>query len=555
MLCSIGMHNKSNSLVSFCHFNIRSLCSSFDEFSDYIDTEQLDIVGLSETWLNRGVASQALGIEGYRLVRRDRDHRGGGVGLYVKNTYKFRVLDVAEHGDLLEQVWISLKIQGKSVCLGSIYRPPSENLNNCLRVLENTLISLLPSHDFVLFGSDFNIDCLSNQGGSLTLNTFLNKYGLHQIITQPTRITNSTSTLLDIIVTSSLDFVRDPEVVRMDDMSDHCLVKCSITCKRSPAVIKFKTCRDYSNFDYNLFVADMYSIGFDILYSMSNADEMVKFFTDTVNELFNRHAPYKTKRLTKPPAPWITPNIKFMMRLRNKAHSKYKKVNTAESWTEYKRLRNLVTMSVRNEKKAYLNHQFAIDPAGFWRTLKWLNITSVPDNIPAGVGTPNDFNDFFLNSIPPLNVQAQDNTYFNQYLNSTFNNVPNNFMFTEVDENKVEKIISDLRSNAMGADGLDRKNLTLLVPHLLSHITFIINYCISSCKFPSLWKMAHVLPVAKNTNPSECSHFRPISLLPVFSKILEKVIFEQLNNYALEKKLFLLRSLASEPNTVPPQPS
>ena len=194
---------------------------------------------------------------------------------------------------------------------------PRENFNNCLNILENTLISLLPSHDIVLFGGDFNIDCLSHQGGFLTLKTFLNKYGLNQIITQPTRITNNTSTLLDIIVTSSLDFVRNPEVIRMDDMSDHCLVKCSITCKKPPTVIKFKTCRDYSDFDYNLFIADMYSIDFDILYSMSDVDEMVTFFTERVNELFNRHAPYKTKRLTKPPAPWITPNIKFMMRLRN----------------------------------------------------------------------------------------------------------------------------------------------------------------------------------------------------------------------------------------------
>lgn len=54
-----------------------------------------------------------------------------------------------------------------------------------------------------------------------------------------------------------------------------------------------------------------------------------------------------------------------MMRLRDKALSKYKKSKTVAAWDEYKQLRNLVTMSVRNEKKAYLNHQFKIDHKGF----------------------------------------------------------------------------------------------------------------------------------------------------------------------------------------------
>ena len=528
------MHALSNSLLSFCHFNVRSLCSSFDEFSDYVVTEQLDIVGLSETWLNKGISTSALEIEGYKLIRKDRDQRGGGVGFYINNAYKFRVLDVSSFGDNIEQIWVSVKLGGKNVCVGSIYRPPNENIINCLGVLENTIISMLPNYDAVIFGSDFNVDCLSKQSGSLSLNNFLDKYGMHQIIMEPTRITNNSKTLLDIIVTSSLEYVRDPEVVRMDGVSDHCLVKCNIYCKRLQKTIKFRTCRDYSSFNYNAFLADMYGFNWDFLYTLGDVNEMVNFFTGAVNDLFDRHAPYKTSRITKSPAPWITPNIKYLMRLRNKAHSKYKKVKTAESWNEYKQLRNFVTMSVRNEKKAYLNHQFRVDPKGFWRTLKWLNINSVPDSNPGDVGTPNDFNRYFLNNIPPINNQHNDNIY--NYESSKFHNT-NTFRFLEVGSERVETIISELRSDAKGSDGLDRRNISLIVPHLIHHITFIINSCISAGKFPSQWKIANVLPIPKNNTPSELSHFRPISLLPVFSKILEKVVYEQLNNYFLQHQI------------------
>lgn len=149
MLCVKVMHALSNSLLSFCYFNVRSLCSSFDEFYDYVVTEQLDIVGLSETWLNKGISTSALEIEGYKLIRKDRNQRGGGVGFYINNAYKFRVLDVSSFGDNIEQIWVSVKLGGKNVCVGSIYRPPNENIINCLGVLENTIISMLPNYDAV----------------------------------------------------------------------------------------------------------------------------------------------------------------------------------------------------------------------------------------------------------------------------------------------------------------------------------------------------------------------------------------------------------------------
>lgn len=341
--------------ISFSHFNVRSLSSNFGEFCEAVDGEQLDVIGLSESWLSEGVASEALNIDGYGLVRVDRGYgRGGGVAFYVRDCYKFKVIKRSDGTGTskLEQVWISLKLHGKNICLGSLYRPPSENLVGCLTDLESSLIEMLPQFDCLIFGSDFNVDFNSNNCALRTLTSFLQKFSLHQIVNTPTRISERSSTLLDIIVTSSMDYVTSAEVLPWDNISDHCLVKTSIKLLKYSSPPIFKTYRDFSHFNYEIFVNDIIDVDWDIFYAIENLDNMVQFLSGTINNILDTHAPFKTCRITKPLAPWITPNIKYMMRLRSRALTKYKKLKTAVSWEDYKRLRNLVTSSIRSEKKS-----------------------------------------------------------------------------------------------------------------------------------------------------------------------------------------------------------
>ena len=101
--------------------------SNFDLFLDFLSDEQLDIIGLSETWLSAGNSSDSIGVPGYTLVRNDRERRGGGVAIYLKKSFKFNVLDIPLGDSGLEQIWIGLKVNGKKFCFGSIYRPPDKN--------------------------------------------------------------------------------------------------------------------------------------------------------------------------------------------------------------------------------------------------------------------------------------------------------------------------------------------------------------------------------------------------------------------------------------------
>lgn len=99
------------------------------------------------------------------------------------------------------------------------------------------------------------------------------------------------------------------------------------------------------------------------------------------------------------------------------------------------------------------------------------------------------------------------------------------------------RIINSIKTNARGVDGLSIFDIKLCIPHCIPHILHIINQVIIQKKFPSLWKQALVKPVAKNNNPTDLSDFRPISLLSVLSKILERHIHIQITEFLNNNKL------------------
>lgn len=528
-----------STLLNFSHFNVRSLCTGFDIFSELVAGSSRDVIGLSETWLNSALPDYGITIPGYKIVRKDREGRGGGVAFYLKNSFKFTIVDVGDQNSSLEQLWISLKIAGKKLCLGTLYRPPNSNFNLCIDHLENVLISLLPEYDYVLFGGDFNVDFLNVTSYNFSLlSNFLHKYGLNQIITEPTRLTETSQSLIDIIISSCPEIFTNVEVLEMDGISDHCIVSCNIKLVKPAQQTLYKTYRDFSKFEHDLFLHDLQGIYWDYIYELEEVDDMVNFLNSNILYLFDIHAPNKTARITKPPAPWLTENLRFMMKLRDKALTKYKKLKTKEARGEYRNLRNLVNMAVKSEKKAYLQHAFKADPKNFWRMLKYLNVCSNADNASSSAldSSPDELNNFFVNNVPQTNVVNED-FIDTTYVNRLWPGLSEQFNFATVTPEKVEKILFDIKSNAVGPDGISIKMVLYLIPYLSNHITFIINKCLLTGKFPKSWKNANVIPVPKNTNPSLLSHFRPISILPVMSKLLEKIVQSQLSDFLNKNKV------------------
>lgn len=88
----------------------------------------VDIMAINETWLRPNEEGRARSVPGYRLkhVPRSasvRGGRGGGVGSYIKTGIGARVLNHSEQLDV-EQKWLSVKINGRKILVGTAYRPP-----------------------------------------------------------------------------------------------------------------------------------------------------------------------------------------------------------------------------------------------------------------------------------------------------------------------------------------------------------------------------------------------------------------------------------------------
>ena len=113
------------------------------------------------------------------------------------------------------------------------------------------------------------------------------------------------------------------------------------------------------------------------------------------------------------------------------------------------------------------------------------------------------------------------------------------FWMSTVAADEVASILTSLDSNrATSCDGLSVRFIKACPLTMAGLLTRVINQSISLCTFPNSWKYAIITPVQKSKNSSALTNFRLISVLPVFSKILERVIHDQLVLYFLQYNLF-----------------
>ena len=93
-------------------------------------------------------------------------------------------------------------------------------------------------------------------------------------------------------------------------------------------------------------------------------------------------------------------------------------------------------------------------------------------------------------------------------------------------------LLSGLSSNkATGIDKTSSKIIKIAAPVIADLLTYIFNQVITQSSFPDEWKMARVTPIFKNGQRNLPENYRPISVVPVISKIMERILYDQLCNY------------------------
>ena len=177
-----------------------------------------------------------------------------------------------------------------------------------------------------------------------------------------------------------------------------------------------------------------------------------------------------------------------------------------------------------------------------WRTVKtwlgWSN-TGPPTQLfcegrivtrPAGIAS--SMNKFFIEKVKTLrqNIPMVDRDPLKQMKEAMKDNQCK-FKIRTVSEEEVLKLIRGLKSStATGLDYIDTNTVKLGAEQLTPYIAYIINLSIQTSTFPNIWKWHKVIPLLKSSSsdPLIPKSYRPVALLPIISKILEKAVFNQL---------------------------
>ena len=483
------------------YLNINNARNKIDDIVTILHNsgQHFHVFCFAESRLSSQVADPEMQVAGYNILRLDpTGPKTTGLLLYFASSMDcIRMHDLETHG--VESIWLKVSIKhSKPVLIGFLYRNPAE----CIEWQErfHSLMDdvIMMNREVILFG-DFNIDLLKPKQKWNQTYTML---GLEQLTDRPTRITNQTKTLIDHIYVTSKQYIA--EVCVPDyGTSDHypiCLTWYNKRCK-FPKIGQFR-----------------------------NPDEAVEFWTKTFLSAYDKHAPFRKKRVkhvTKPP--WITREIDEEIYYRDFLLKSGKR-------ELFKRQRNKVTSMKRKAKRQYFQKLVVSckDSRQVWKAINLLTRKHVSKSQQITNISPNTLNNHFSTIAEKiiLNDKSQENDlgHLKKYIDSI--DFKSSFMLGPMTTSDVSKSLWALKQSCTrDLDGLDRRILKLACPVIVETLTYLYNLCIDKNCFPSKFKQAKVVPIYKSGDTADPSNYRPISILSFLSKPLEKHIYKSLYAY------------------------
>ena len=163
-------------------------------------------------------------------------------------------------------------------------------------------------------------------------------------------------------------------------------------------------------------------------------------------------------------------------------------------------------------------------------TFKYNNCTTTDKDIIA-----NKFNDYFVNVGSTLAASiSKEGPNYKTYLPPSN---PNSIFLKATDTNEIKAIISKLKNSAPGHDEVVLKDIKPILETLLPPLTYVTNLSLTQGVFPDDLKKAKIIPLYKANDPMLFNNYRPISLLPLFSKVLERIMYNRMIKFINKNKL------------------
>ena len=441
---------------------------------------------------------------------------------------------------------IEVRLRKTKLLIFNIYRPDRINIDIFFDTLSDAIHFYEAKYDNITIIGDFNLEPTDPK----VLN-FLELNNMTNIIKSKTCFKSKQGSCIDLILTNTPKNIKNKGTVETGLSDFHHLIYSMLKTKfikLPPKIIKY---RDYRNFNEIYFLQELnYCIANNYI---GNYDEFENIFTN----ILNRHAPLKTKFLRANNKPYVSKELRKSIMKRSHLKTLAQNSDKPEDWVNYRRQRNLVVKLNRKAKKTYFSSSTTRKPKHFWDAVK----PQFSDKFSAAgeriqlleneaLHTSNEevadiFNLYFNRITDSLEIPSWESVKapLNSTVQSKFEDHPSikeiksnkssevAFEFNQVGEQDVFKAILSLNSSKSVSGNIPTRVLKIAAASCTPFLTSCFNECIASGTFPDKLKLADIIPSFKKGSLTDKVNYRPISLLPVVSKIFERLLTNQLTSF------------------------
>ena len=528
---------------------------------------EFSVIGLAETNIEPELKS-LYNISGYCSFYQSvtsNKHKGTGVALYVSENFNASVIeDISMCNADIEALFVKLTqpSSSKALTVGIIYRPPSGSEENFLNHFGNICKSL-PDSDVRILG-DYNLDFLKMKRNDSKASQFEDcflSHGLAPVISIPThRRYNCNPSCIDNILTSDIDLVIISGTIH-ESIGDHMPVFeiTNIHCQNDSATDKNVKYYDYSNSNLNEFVQKLQQ-DFTFHTVSENFVEFTDIFNNALDCTCKLERPKVTKR-TYETNPWITEGIINAVERKHELKKDWiqsidKKVQghlgdpaLRKAFTDYRKVLGHIINVAKDSFSCNKVAENKNDRRKTWKIINELRGKSKPKMKPSFIidnvkitnrrAICNEFNKYFVSIASKLNDTLGESqiseckfTSFEDFL------APSNSQSIFLEDCSPEEILSIISE----LDNNKASDIPIRVVKKSSHVISPIlskyfNLLMQKGYFPDVLKVGKITPIFKKGNPEDIGNYRPVSTLPIFGKIFEKIIYKRIFSFARSQNL------------------
>lgn len=522
--------------------NIQSLTANKTELEWLIQDWEPLVVCLSETRVTNDMLNNEMDIKGYiKSVVFSTSRHTGGVMIYVRDGCKHRMV---LQETICMNSWflgIELYIKGHKYNILNVYHSPSASDAVFLERLDEVLEEFSSESGLLVVVGDFNIDLSKDNFYSNKLKDIITKNGLYQKVDTFTRITKNSATMIDLLITNNKELKH--KVHHTPKIVDHSIIAVNMTSQEKPEAYR-KTYRNFATFSELSFQLEL--MDSDWTTSSSDTNLLAEQFVDSVKKILDKHAPIQTKEIGKNRADkkWWTTAIGEKIADRDMLYRRAIITNSEEDWSNFKKHRNAVLQLIRKQKHIY--YQEKIDnvknnSTEMWKTLKQLMKSndrgerrkSILFNsivIENDDDIADNFNTYFLKSIDQIVITPSEDQILDVLNNMDKSNCRME-KFMRLSFADLKKIVNNMKNKKSSVDGITTKILKLTFEAIGDRLLYLVNNILEKGRFPSTWKTSTIIPIEKKPNTAKCEEYRPVNMVPVYEKLVELVINNQIVEY------------------------